>query len=127
MTGNEGTETTATLEREVTAVDTASAWGAEFPPAASTPFVLGLAEVACHRAVEAQLAAGEITVGTGATIRHLAPSRVGATLRATARLSSRDGRRLEFSVLVEDAGATVAEIDHTRAVVDREAILARLS
>ncbi len=117
----------AVLEREVTDHDTAARWGEEFPPAASTPFVLGLAEVTCHMVVAAELDDTEVTVGTGATIRHLAPSRVGATLRATAELRSHSGRRLEFFVTVEDAGVVVAEIEHTRARVDRANLLERLA
>lgn len=116
----------AVQERVVTEGDTAAAWGSKFPPAASTPFVLGLAEVACHSAVESGLEKGQITVGTGATIRHLAPSPVGSTLRASATLLARNGRRLEFAVAVEEDGSLVAEVEHTRAIVDEEAILERL-
>ena len=116
----------ATVELPVTESDTAAAWGAEFPPAASTPFVLGLAEVACHRAVQGGLAEGEITVGTGAVIEHLAPTPVGRTLRAQARLVSREGRRLRFVVEVQDREVLAARIEHSRAVVERRAIVARL-
>lgn len=118
--------TTAALSRTVTDADTAERFGAEFPPAASTPFVLGLAEVACHRAVASTLAPGEITVGSHADISHLAPSPVGATLVATATLRERAGRRLEFDVEVLDGETAVAQIAHTRVVVDRARLLARL-
>lgn len=117
----------ATLERVTTDADTAAAWGAEFPPAASTPFILGLAEVACHRAMESELAAGEITVGSRAVIEHLAPSPVGATLAATARLVDRDGRRLSFDVEVHDGDVLVARIEHGRAIVDGARIVERLT
>lgn len=113
-------------ERVVTEADTATAWGDQFPPAASTPFALGLAEVACHSAVESGLNKGEITVGIGATIRHLAPSPVGATLRGSAELIERNGRHLSFSVKVEDDGQVVAEVEHSRVIVDRDAMLERL-
>ena len=56
-------ELTATVEAIVREKDTAASFGANFPAAASTPFVLGLAEVASHRAVMATLTPGEITVG----------------------------------------------------------------
>lgn len=116
----------ATMERSVGEGDTAAGWGEEFLPAASTPFVLGFAEVTCHRAVADELGDGETMVGTMATIRHLAPSPVGARLRATARLISRDGRRFEFHVRIENEGELVAELEHTRAVVDRAKVLERL-
>jgi fluoroacetyl-CoA thioesterase len=117
---------TAEVARAVGPGDTAAGFGVVFPPAASTPFVLGLSEVACHQAVAAALAEGEITVGTRATIEHLRPSAIGATLTATAELRAHDGRRLDFAVDVRDGDELVAQVQHTRAVVDRERMLARL-
>lgn len=116
----------ATIEREVTHADTAAAWGPDFPPAASTPFVLGLAEITCHAAVAPGLESGEITVGLRATIDHVAPTRVGATLRAVARLTATDRGRLDFEVEVTDAGRTVATVAHRRAAVSAARIAERL-
>jgi fluoroacetyl-CoA thioesterase len=112
--------------RTVTAEDTAAAWGAAFPPAASTPFVLGLAEVACHELVSDRLQDGEITVGVAAEIEHLAPSAVGATLVASPRLISEERRTFAFSVEVHDDGTLVARVQHRRARVERSRIMARL-
>jgi fluoroacetyl-CoA thioesterase len=53
------------IAREVTADDTAAAYDRVFAPVASTPFVLGLAEVACHAAVAGSLADRELTAGLG--------------------------------------------------------------
>src|SRR4051794_610090 len=94
----------------VTADDTAAAWGEAFPPAASTPFVLGLAEVACHELVADRLADGEITVGVAAEIEHLAPSAVGATLAASPRLTAQSGREFRFAVEVHDGEMLVARM-----------------
>src|SRR3954451_16354110 len=110
----------------VTADDTAAAWGEAFPPAASTPFVLGLAEVACHELVADRLDDGEITVGVAAEIEHLAPSAVGATLVAAPRLVSEEGRTFAFAVEVHDDGTLVARVQHRRARVQRSRIMARL-
>jgi predicted thioesterase len=112
--------------RTVTADDTAAAWGDGFPPAASTPFVLGLAEVACHELVADRLADGEITVGVAAAIEHLAPSAVGARLVASPRLTAESGRGLEFAVDVHDGETLVARITHRRVRVERARIMARL-
>jgi len=116
----------ASVRRPVSRADSAAAWGEEFPPAASTPFVLGLAETACHRAVAGELAPGEITVGTRAVIEHLCPSPVGATLVAEAELTARDGGRLRFAVEVLEGERVVARVEHWRAVVDRSRMLERL-
>ncbi len=117
----------ATRSRRVTDADTAATFGPDFPPAASTPFVLGLAEVACHDAVSGSLGEGEITVGTSAQIDHLAPTPVGDELTAHATLERRDGRRLDFQVEVRDAREVVARVRHTRAIVERQRILDRLA
>lgn len=120
-------EARATLHRVVTDSDTAAGYGTHFPQAAATPFVLGLAEVACHNAVSGELAQGEITVGVRAIIEHLLPSPVGAQLTANAVLVERNGRSLSFEVLIYDEADLCAKVHHDRAVVSAERIAARLA
>jgi fluoroacetyl-CoA thioesterase len=117
---------TAEVSGVVAEADTARAWGEVFPAVASTPFVLGLAEVACHRSVEGVLEPGELTVGVSATIEHLAASPLGTRLTATAGLRQRDGRRLRFDAEVADARRVVARVTHERAIVSAERIAASL-
>ncbi|WP_432970784.1 thioesterase family protein [Dactylosporangium sp. CA-233914] len=116
----------ASLSREVTDLDVAARFGDAFPPAAATPFVLGLAEVACHQSVSDYLEAQETTVGIEATIRHLAPSPVGAVLTAHARLVKVDRRTLSFTVTVMDGDIECAQVEHTRAAVLTDRINQRL-
>lgn len=118
---------THSLSRTVGEGDTAAGFGRHFPKAASTPFVLGLAEVACHNAIAPELEPGEVTVGTAATIEHCLPSPVGAELTATARLVERAGRRLNFEVEVLDGDEVCATVSHTRAIVSAEKIEQRLA
>jgi len=115
------------LAATVSERDTAASFGVDFPPAASTPFVLGLAEVACHEAVRPTLSPGDITVGVRAVIDHLAPSRVGAKLLARSELVRRRGRKLYFDVEIEDGGAVVARVKHQRAIVDAQRMRQRLA
>src|ERR671930_30448 len=100
-----GNQLSSTRTAVVTDADTAARFGPSFPQAASTPFVLGLAEVACHDAVRPLLADGRITVGTSAHVEHLAPTPVGDTLTARATLREQVGSRLEFDVEVRDSRA----------------------
>ncbi|WP_455902104.1 thioesterase family protein [Rhodococcus gordoniae] len=116
----------AELSRPVTEADTAATFGDDFPRAASTPFVLGLAEVACHNAIAPALTEGQITVGTSTVIEHRLPSPVGATLIARAHLEERSGRRLLFSVEVFDGNEVCAVVKHQRAIADADKIAARL-
>ncbi|WP_084144927.1 thioesterase family protein [Amycolatopsis jejuensis] len=117
----------AVLEQEVGPDDTAAAFGAHFPPAASTPFVLGLAEVACHNAVAGELGPGEVTVGVSAAIEHLLPSPVGARLVARAQVVERDGRRLTFDVEIYDGDRLCARIRHGRAVASTARLAGKLA
>jgi fluoroacetyl-CoA thioesterase len=123
----DATHESAILTRRVTEADTAAQFGAAFPPAASTPFVLGLAEVACHEAVSPSLEDGQITVGTSAHIEHLAPTPVGDELTAEAILRDRRGGRLDFEVEIRDRREVVARVRHSRAIVDRQRMLDRLT
>jgi predicted thioesterase len=66
-------------------------------------------------------------VGTAATIEHLSPTPIGATLTAQARLTERAGRRLQFTVEVFDGERLCATVGHSRAVVLGEHIAARLA
>jgi len=114
------------LRSKVAEKDTAAGFGPDFPRAASTPFVLGLGEVASHEAIRSLLQAGEITVGIRASIEHLAPSSVGAELIARSRLVRKRGRRFYFDIEVWDRDSVVARIKHQRAIVDAERMRQRL-
>jgi predicted thioesterase len=106
--------------------DTAQAFGKEFPAAASTPYVLGLAEVAAHRSIAGSLTPGRTTVGVRSVVDHLAPSPVGAELVVRSRLVEKGNRQLKFEIEIYDATELVARIEHYRAIVDIDRIRARL-
>jgi predicted thioesterase len=114
------------LRSRVRKKDTAEQFGNDFPPAASTPFVLGLAELACHRATRALLGPNEITVGLRACVDHLVPTPVGAELVVTAGLTRRLRRRLYFSVEVLERGRIVARVRHLRAITSRDRVLSAM-
>jgi predicted thioesterase len=108
--------------------DTADVWGSGDTPVLATPRLVALLEQAAVCALQGSLEIGQTTVGTRIDIEHLAPSRVGAAVTATARLVEVDGRQLEFEVWARDETADVAVARglHRRAVVDRERFLARV-
>ena len=110
------------LRRRVRQADTAEAIDASLPPAASTPFVLALAEHACHLSLADELGDGELSVGVRAEISHIAPSPVGAELVATPVLVEASHPRFEFSVEVREGDQLVAKVRHSRAIVPRRKI-----
>src|SRR5688500_12952271 len=92
----------ARVELTVTDADTAQALGSGDVPVLGTPRVLALAEAATVAATTSRLAPGTTTVGTRIELEHRAPTPIGRTVRAEARLAKVDGRRLVFEVTVRD-------------------------
>ncbi|HUP87547.1 MAG TPA: hotdog domain-containing protein [Acidimicrobiales bacterium] len=113
----------AALELLVTEGDTAIAARSGDVPVLATPRILALCEEACCEAVASGLGSGETTVGMRAQLNHVAPVRIGATVRAEVTLDKVEGRRLGFTVSVSDASGLVAAGRVTRVVVRREEFL----
>lgn len=114
---------TASLELEITDADTALAHRSGDVAVVATPRVLALCEEACCLAVHPSLDATTTTVGMRVQLDHVAPVRVGSTLRADATLDKVEGRRLGFTVSVSDASGLVAAGRMTRVVVHRAEFL----
>lgn len=106
---------------------TAASVGSGSVEVLATTTLLALAEGACCDAVAADLADEETSVGTWSEVEHLRPVPVGGTVCAHATLVGHHGRRLEFTVNVEQDGDIVARVRHRRILVDRERYLAGIS
>ena len=109
----------------MTEADTSRALGSGDVDVLGTPRALALAEAATVRAAAASLTPGQTSVGSHVELDHLAPSPVGATVRAEARLVDRTARRLTFEVRLTQAGRPVATGRVTRAIVDRDRFASR--
>src|SRR6266508_1898804 len=109
----------ARVQLTVTDADTAQAMGSGDVPMLGTPRVLALTEAATVAATATRLPPGATTVGTRVELDHRAPTPVGRTVVAQARLSKVEGRRLTFEVSVTDGGDVVAEGRVERVLVDR--------
>lgn len=118
---------TARVELTVTDADTAQAVGSGDVPVLGTPRVLALAEAATVAATAIRMPPGQTTVGLRVELDHRAPTPVGRTVVAQARLAKVDGRRLLFEVTVTDGGQTVAEARIERVLVDRQRFVERAS
>lgn len=103
----------------------AGAMGSGDVPVFATPALIALMEQAAMAAVAGALEEGKTTVGVHVDVRHLAASPAGRTVRAQARLTLIDGRRLTFRVLAHDGVNEVGEGSHERMIVDREKFVQR--
>ncbi len=105
----------------VTADDTAVALRSGDVPVLATPRVVALAEEAACAALEGHLAPGTTSVGVRIELDHLRPTAVGRTVIAAAVLTAVDGRKLDFSLSVQEDGVEVARGVHRRVTAPREA------
>jgi fluoroacetyl-CoA thioesterase len=108
----------AQVELLVSDADTAFAFGSGDVPVLATPRVVALCEEATVRALAPQLQQDQTSVGFRVEITHLVPVSVGSTVTASASLERVEGKRLVFSVTVNDKCGLVAAGRVTRVLVD---------
>jgi len=110
----------------VTDADTAIALSGGSVPVLATPRVVGLVEEAAVLAVEDALEPGTTTVGMQVQLEHLSPTPVGGRVRAEATVEKINGRRIVFTVQVNDERGLVAVGRVTRVIVDPERFLDKI-
>ena len=115
----------ASVELTVADADTAAAMSTGDVPVIATPRVIALAEEASVKAVDGHLAEGSTSVGMRIQLDHLAPTAIGGRVVAEAKLDKVEGRRLCFSVSINDERGLVAAGKVTRVVVERDRFLDR--
>jgi predicted thioesterase len=113
----------ATIERIVTESDTSAAAGTSNVPVLATPSIILFAEQAIWAALDGRLEPGMSAVEHRVEISHLAPTPVGARVRAEAILETVEGRRLVFRVSVSDDRGLVAAGRFTRVIVATDRFL----
>ncbi len=90
-----------------------------------TPMMILLMEIASGAAIRSFLPPRWVSVGSEVNIRHLAPTPVGRTVVATARVLETEGRSVLFSVEAHDGERKIGEGVHRRGVVNLDAFAAR--
>jgi predicted thioesterase len=83
----------------------------------STPAMIGLMEITCHRSIEGFLPDGETSVGYEVHVRHLAPAAPGSTVTITTRLAEVKGNKLYFDVECHEGDKLIGSGMHKRAIV----------
>ena len=107
----------------VTDGDTAVAMRTGEVPVLATPRLIALCEEAAIAAVADGVPPGHTTVGMRVQVDHLAPTSIGSSVAAEATLERVEGRRLTFTVTVNDACGLVAAGKVTRVVVETDRFL----
>jgi fluoroacetyl-CoA thioesterase len=90
-----------------------------------TPFMIMAMEIASGAAIAAHLPPGWVSVGSEVNIRHLAPTPVGRTVVATARVLAIEGRSVLFAVEAHDGERKIGDGTHRRGVVNLDSFAKR--
>ncbi len=114
-----------TLSIIVSNENSAEAVGYKGMAVLGTPHLVGVMETACIF-VHEFLPENYLTVGVANSMKHLAASPIGATIKAKARLSAIEGRKLTYDVEAHDSVEKVGEGTHTRFIVDSRNFFANL-
>ena len=91
----------------------------------ATPMMIMAMESAAGAAVAGRLPPGWVTVGSEVNVRHLAPTPMGRTVVATARVLEVAGRSILFAVEAHDGERKIGEGTHRRGAVSLEAFAAK--
>ncbi len=91
--------------------------GPDVTPARATPTLVKWMELVCRENINALLAPGEDSVGVLVSIKHLAPTPLGMSVRVISRLTAVQGRIYSFSVEAFDEVEKIGEGTHERASI----------
>ena len=83
-----------------------------------TPYLVRDIEMTCRQLILDHGDAGEDSVGTDVSIKHLAPTLLGMTAEITATVSAVEGRKVTFTVTAKDDLDQICSGSHGRFVVD---------
>jgi len=86
----------------------------------ATPQMVALVEEAACSAIAAHLAPGTTSVGTHLDVKHLAPTPIGMSVTATAKLTKVEKRALTFDIAASDGKEQIASGTHSRFIIDVE-------
>ena len=92
----------------------------------ATPAMMALMENAAMLAVAPHLPEGSTTVGGHIASSHLAPSKIGDHVTATATVIKVDGKKIEFKVEAHCGDTLLGEGTHLRFIVDKKKFTERL-
>ncbi|MBF7082706.1 thioesterase family protein [Desulfallas sp. Bu1-1] len=112
---------------EVTASNTAVAYGSGNINVFATPAMVGLMEKAALGSVDPLLPEGYTTVGIRVDVEHIAATPVGGRVETRSELTEIDGRRLVFKVEAYDDRELVGRGTHERFIVATEKFLQKVA
>lgn len=94
-----------------------------FPQVFATARMVALMECSAAKMMKELLKDGELSVGVGVDIKHLAPTLENDTAISTATFVGMEGKLYKFEIEVVDSGGVIGTGVHTRAIVSNERLI----
>ena len=91
-----------------------------------TPYLVRDIEMTCRQLILDHCDAGEDSVGTDVSIKHLAPTLLGMTVEIAVTVSAVEGRKIVFAITAKDDLEQISSGTHGRFVVDVKKTIERL-
>lgn len=117
-------EATRTVQPKDTAKHLFDHAAEKFPEVLATATMIAMMELAAARVLLPMLAPGQLSVGVGINVKHLAATPVGMQVRSVATYLGTEGKLHRFKVELFDDGGLAGEGEHTRAIIDEARLLA---
>ena len=95
----------------------------DFPEVFATSRMIALMELAGARLMKRIVGPGQLSVGVGVFIKHLAATPNNTRVTAVATFLEKEGKLYKFKVEAFDPAGKIGEGEHTRAVIDSERLL----
>lgn len=114
-----------TVTEKVTDKNTAKTMGSGSLDVYATPAMTCIMEKAATEALEPLLTEGWTTVGISLNIQHKAATPIGLNIRAEARVTAVDGRKITFEVKAFDDREEIGSGTHERFAVMKEKFMAK--
>jgi fluoroacetyl-CoA thioesterase len=111
---------------EVTANNTATAYGSGTVDVFATPALVALMEQTAMESVDRYLPEGKITVGTEVHVSHLRATPLGKQITCKSILVSINEKQLCFEVEASDDKGVIGRGTHTRYIVDKQRFINKL-
>ena len=94
-----------------------------FPPVLATSRMIALMELAAARMINPRLSDGELSVGVGVNITHMAATANGENVSIIAVFKGMLGKLYKFDVALHDSAGIAGQGTHTRAIVNSKKII----
>jgi fluoroacetyl-CoA thioesterase len=116
-------EATRTVQPQDTAKRLFDHSGENFPEVLATATMIAMMELAAARVLLPMLGPGQLSVGVGVNVKHLAATPVGMQVRSVATYLGPEGKLHRFKVELFDDGGLAGEGEHTRAIIDEARLI----